>query len=104
MDIEIKGLDELIRKLKSLPEQMRSEIERELRAAAEEVCARARDLCKDPLLATQINYKVYRTNDTIDVEITGPVATKEYLLQAFEELKPNFKGYVVRAIEKAIKG
>lgn len=103
MDIEIRGLDELIRKLKALPEQIRSEIEHELRAAAERVCARARELCKDPLLAAEINYRVYHTADIIGVEITGPAATKDYLIQAFEELKPYFKDYVAQAVEKAIK-
>jgi hypothetical protein len=104
MEFEIKGFDELIRKLKKLPEKMRSEIERELRVAAEQVCTRARELCRDPLMAAQINYRVYRTDNTIGVEITGPVATKDYLIQAFEELKPNFRDYVAQAVERAIKG
>ncbi len=100
MKIEIKGLDELIRKLERLPKQMRLEIERELRAAAEQVCVRARELCGDDLLAAQINYRVYLTDDTVGVEITGP---KDYLIQAFEELKPNFRDYVVQAVERTIK-
>ena len=103
MEFKIRGLDELIRKLKKLPEQMHSEIEHELRVAAERICTRARELCKDPILAAQINYRVYRTNDTIEVEITGPTAIKKYLLQAFDELKPNFRDYVAQAIERAIR-
>jgi len=103
MKFEIKGFDELIRKIKRLPEQMRLEVERELRAAAEQVCMRARELCKDPLLAEQINYRVYRTNDTIGVKITGPAETKDHLIQAFEELKLNLRDYVAQAIERAIK-
>ncbi|MEM3828025.1 MAG: HK97 gp10 family phage protein [Conexivisphaerales archaeon] len=103
MGTSIKGLDELIRKLRRLPEQIRSEIEREIRTAAEQVCAKARELCQDPLLAAQINYRVYRTNDTIGVEVTGPTATKDYLIQAFEELKPSLRDYVAQAIERAIK-
>jgi len=103
MEFEIKGLDELIRKLEKMPEQIRLEVEWELRVAAEQVCTRARELCKDPLLAAQVNYRIYRTNDTIGVEITGPVKTKEYLIQSFEELKPHFRDYVAQALERAIK-
>jgi hypothetical protein len=103
MDVKIKGLKKLTRRLKQLPKQTRLEMERELRAAAKQVCARARELCQDKLLAKQINYKVHRTNDEVRVEVIGPATTKDYLIQAFEELKPNFRGKVAQALRRAIK-
>ena len=103
MEFEVRGLDELIRKLEELPEHIRLEVEQELRLAAERVCVRAHELCEDPLLAARINYRVYRTHDTVGVEITGPENTKDCLARAFEELKPRFRGYVAQAVERAIR-
>ena len=99
IDIKIEGLV----KFEKLPDKIQSEIELELREAAEKICTRARELCKDPILGAQINYRIYHTRDTIGVEITGPFTTKSYLLQAFNEHKSNFKDYISQAIERAIK-
>ena len=103
-DIEIKGLDELTRKLKELPEKLLQEIEVELRKAAQTLCERAKSMCTDPLIRSQINYRVFRTKSEIGVEIMAPDEAKPYLNKAFEEIKPNLSGYVQQALDKALKG
>jgi len=102
-DIELKGLDELIRKLNELPEKLLQEIEMELRKAAQTLCERAKSMCTDPLIRSQINYRVFRTEDNIGIEIIAPNEAKDYLNKAFEEISPYLNDYVRQALDKALK-
>lgn len=101
MGVKIKGLDKLSRKLERLPEQIKSEVEQELRRAAEQVCERAREVAGDPL--AKIDYRIYRTDDSVCAEITASQNLRKALEQAFEELKPSFPDHISEALKRAIK-
>jgi len=102
IDIEIKGLSELIRNLEKLPDRVLQEPELELQKVAQTLCERARSICTDPLVRSQINYRVFRRENELVVEIFAPDEAKNCLKQAFEEIKPYIGGYVSLAIEKAL--
>ena len=84
-----------------MDEFFKSEVEQELKRAAEQVCDRARKVAGDPL--AEIDYRIYRTDDSLCAEITASQNLRKALEQAFEELKPSFPDHKSEALERAIK-
>lgn len=103
LKIEIKGLKELRKKLKKLPDDMLRETERKLREAVDRIVRSARMKCPNPELREKITSRVLKVGKQISVTITAPEEARIYLEQAFEEIKDTIPKEVAEAVREAIR-
>jgi len=101
--IKIKGLKELERKLKRLPDDIRRETERKLREAANRIVLSAQMKCLDAKLREKITSRVLSRGERISIEISAPEEARPYLEQAFEENKDSIPKEVAEAVKRAIE-
>jgi len=100
---EIKGLKELERSLKRLPEEIKKETEKTLREEAYRIVMTAQLYCSDPALREKISYEVTSQCDTISVSIQAPMEAKECLEKAFDEHKTSVSPLIADAVNRALR-
>jgi len=102
-DIRIEGLEELERKLKRLPDEIRKETERELREAANRIVLSAQMKCPDANIRERITSQVTSSGERISVTISAPAEARPYLEQAFEENRERIPKEVADAVKRALE-
>lgn len=102
-DIDISGIDELKRKLERLPDDMRREIERTFREAANRIVLSAQMKCPAAEIREKITSRVTSSGEKISIEISAPKEASPYLRQALEENKSSIPIEVANAVRRAIE-
>ena len=105
VEIKIKGLRELQRKLKEMPKEIRKEMKRELIHWAEQIQALANQKVPPNLVQYRdtISFEVIETAKGIEISIKCDQAVSKYLIDAFEELEIRMPERIRHAIGRAIR-
>jgi len=103
VSVDIKGLKELERYLKNLPQEIRKKTEKALREEAYRIVLTAQTKCPDPEIREQIRTEVTSHGDNIEVSIYAPERARKYLEQAFNEHKNEVSPIIADAVDRALR-